>query len=75
MLGKKKEVMNAVSGNVTQQHANKSDVATWSSNLAKGGYDFGSVGLCICLFVSNITQNHQIAMKFYGRVRGNTIKN
>ena len=38
--------------------------------LAKGVYDLGSVGLYVCLFVSNITstQNDQIAMKFYGLV-------
>ena len=35
--------------------------------LAKGGYDFGSIGLCVCLFVSNITQTDRIAMKFYGQ--------
>ena len=40
--------------------------------LEKEGYDFGSVGLCVCLFVSNIIR---IAMTFYGQVRGNTIKN
>ena len=43
--------------------------------LEKEGYDFVSVGLCVCLFVSNITQNGRIAMKFYGQARGNSIKN
>ena len=36
---------------------------SWQKEL---GYDFGSVGLCVCLFVSNITRNEWIAMTFYG---------
>ena len=47
-------------------------------SLVKRGYVFGNVGLSVCLYVSvqhYSTSYEWIAMKFYGRVLGGTIKN
>ena len=41
--------------------------------LGKGGYVFGSVGLSVCLSVSNSYERTE--MKLYGGVLGSTMKN